>query len=323
MRASTTHDAPGPSRPVRPPSRTELTPEAILARASTENFPVALRVLPRSIRRALTAVYGFARLVDETGDASRGDPHGTLDAQHALEALDALEVELDRACAGCAVHPLLCRLQEAIETHGLSRCHLAALIEANRVDQRVNRYASWNDLRGYCRLSAEPVGRLVLEIFDVSTRERAALSDDVCSALQLLEHCQDVSEDLARDRVYMPADDMARFGCSRTDMAETAGTPSPVRALVAFEVERARALLASGAPLVASLSGAARLAVAGYVAGGHATVRALHSSGYDVLAARVRPARGRVLAFWLRELVRAGGTQRSLRELCAGVGKGP
>jgi len=274
---------------------------AILARAGTENFPVALRVLPGSIRKALTAVYGYARLVDESGDAV-----ATAGVER-LERLDALEVELDRAFAGCAVHPLFVSLQEAIIVHGLSRCHLAALIEANRRDQRIDRYESWESLREYCRLSAEPVGRLVLEIFECATPERERLSDDVCSALQLLEHCQDVGEDLDRGRVYMPAHDMARFGCDRAMLARPHASPQ-LRSLISFEVDRARELLVSGRPLVASLSGAARVAVAGYVAGGHATARAIDRCDYDILALEVRPAPRHIIGYLLRELLLAWRT---------------
>jgi phytoene synthase len=282
----------------------------ILARTRTENFPVALRVLPESIRTALTAIYGYARLVDETGDGAPtapfdGAPTAPIDETtraERLDRLDALEVELDRAVNGCAVDPLFVALQEAIAAHDLSRRHLAALIEANRRDQRVSGYESWESLREYCRLSAEPVGRLVLEIFGRATPERERLSDDVCSALQLLEHCQDVGEDLGRGRVYLPVQDMARFGCDRAMLSRSHTSPQ-LRSLIAFEVDRARGLLASGRPLVASLRGAARVAVAGYVAGGHATARALARCDHDVLALEVRPARRHIIGYLLRELL--------------------
>jgi squalene synthase HpnC len=174
------------------------------------------------------------------------------------------------------------------------------LIQANRQDQTVSRYQSFGDLLAYCRLSANPVGRLVLHVFGAATPQREALSDKVCTALQLAEHWQDVAEDLRAGRIYLPAEDMERFGCSERDLAAPAAGPG-VRALIAFEERRARALLDEGAPIVGTLRGAARAAVAGYVAGGRAALAAIAASGHDVLRATPRPGRWRVAA----EIVRA------------------
>jgi phytoene/squalene synthetase len=159
----------------------------------------------------------------------------------------------------------------------------------------VARWASWAELRRYCALSADPVGRIVLDLFGVRDAAAAARSDDVCTALQLLEHCQDVREDyLDRDRVYLPADEMLRFGVTEADLGADSASPQ-LRRLLAFEVDRAERLLASGPVLVRGLNGWARVAVAGYVAGGLATVAALRRAGYDVLAARVRPRKADVV----------------------------
>ena len=173
--------------------------EAVMTRAGTENFPVASRVLPRRVRSHLLAVYGYARLVDELGDAD------DLPPAHRLAALDWLEGELDRAFRGDASHPLLVRLQATVHECSLAREPFARLIEANRVDQRVSRYETWAQLRAYCALSADPVGELVLGVFGAATPARIALSNSICTALQLAEHCQDVAEDIARGRVYVPA----------------------------------------------------------------------------------------------------------------------
>ncbi len=164
------------------------------------------------------------------------------------------------------------------------------LIEANRQDQRVTRYASGSDLADYCALSANPVGELVLHLVGAATPERVALSDAICTALQLLEHCQDVAEDRARGRVYLPAEDLARAGCSEVDLASTPATPA-LRAAVAEQAARAQRLLADGEPLVARLRGAARIAVAGFVAGGYAARDALVRAGYDVSAGAPRARR--------------------------------
>jgi squalene synthase HpnC len=260
--------------------------EAVMARARTENFPVASRVLPRRERRHLMALYGFARLVDELGDADERPP------AERLAALDWLEGELDRALRGAATHPLLVRLGQTARECGLTREPFVRLIEANRVDQRVGRYETWEQLRGYCALSADPVGELVLAVFGLATPARIALSDSICTALQLAEHCQDVAEDCARGRIYLPAEDLRRFGCAEGDLAG-ARASAPLRAVLAFEVDRARGLLAEGAPLIAQLRGRPKLAVAAFVAGGSAALEAIEGVHYDVLPGPPRAGRMR------------------------------
>src|ERR1700723_3373988 len=138
-------------------------PEAVMARVGGENFPVASRALPRGVREHLLALYGFARVVDELGDA---DARPTADR---LAALDWLEAELERTYAGAAHHPLLVRLQGTVRECALPREPFLRLIEANRVDQRVVRYDTWEQLLGYCHLSADPVGELVLGVFGAAT----------------------------------------------------------------------------------------------------------------------------------------------------------
>jgi squalene synthase HpnC len=175
------------------------------------------------------------------------------------------------------------------------------LIEANRRDQVIARYPSFAALRDYCQLSAAPVGELVLHIFGAATPDRVRLSDQVCAGLQLTEHLQDVAEDRARGRVYLPAEDLVRFGCS--DSGLLARAPSGAfAALMAFEVTRARSLLADGAPLMRRLEPRAALAVAGFVAGGRAALDAVQAAGYDVLGARPRPDRRMFAAALIRTL---------------------
>jgi squalene synthase HpnC len=276
--------------PAEPPSPTEPsglpTPAAVAARAGGENFPVASRALPPRLREPLLAIYGFARLADELGDA-----HECLPADR-LAALAWLEQELDRAYAGRARHPLLVRLQATLRERPLPREPFARLLEANRVDQRVARYGTWEDLLGYCHLSADPVGELVLAVFDRATPERIELSNRICTALQLAEHWQDVAEDLARGRVYLPREDLERFGCTEAALrAPQAGWR--VRGLLAYEVARTRAVLREGAPLLATLHGRERVAVAAYVSGGYAALEAVERAGYDVLAGPPRASRAR------------------------------
>ncbi|MFE9251363.1 squalene synthase HpnC [Streptomyces sp. NPDC007088] len=275
-----------------------------LGKATEENFPVAPFFLPRAWRDDLMAVYGFARLVDDIGD---GDlTPGGADARYLgvpedqagdrLALLDAFERDLHRVfrSTGTPHHPLLRALRPTVRRRGLIPDPFLALVEANRQDQKVSRYATWDELLAYCELSANPVGRLVLGITGTESPERLRRSDAVCTALQIVEHLQDVAEDLARDRIYLPAEDMRRFHVTETDLAAPTGGAS-VRALIAFEAERARALLDEGEPLVGSVHGRLRLLLAGFVAGGRAALAAVADAGYDVLAAPPKPARLRLL----------------------------
>jgi len=274
--------------------------DAVMARAETENFPVASRLLGRAERAHLLAIYGFARLVDELGDSLAGDR---------LAALDWLEGELDLAFQGRATHPLLVRLTPTLRACELSREPFVRLIEANRVDQRVRRYQTWEQLRGYCALSANPVGELVLGVFGCATPERIALSDSICTALQLAEHCQDVVEDLAAGRVYLPLEDLARHGATIADLGAPHAGPA-LRAVLAFEVARARGLLDDGMPLIGLLRGRARLGVAAFIGGGRAALEAIEGAGYDVLAGPPRASRGRRLRALAGTLFDAGRRAR-------------
>jgi squalene synthase HpnC len=275
------------------------TPAAVMARARGENFPVASRLLPRSLREHLLALYGFARLVDELGDADVRPP------AERLAALDWLEGELERVYACEARHPLLVRLQGTVHECALPREPFVRLIEANRVDQRVARYDTWEQLLGYCHLSADPVGELVLGVFGAATPTRVALSDRICTALQLAEHWQDVAEDLRVGRIYLPAEDLASFGCTERDLAQPAAAWR-VKGLVAFEVARTRELLGEGAPLIGTLHGRERLAVAAFASGADAALGAIERAGYDVLAGPPRATRARRAAALARTLAETG-----------------
>jgi squalene synthase HpnC len=277
----------------------------VLGRASTENFPVASRLLPAALRSDLMALYGWARLVDELGDNFAGDR---------LAALDEVERQLHEAVQpGAAVtegelHPLVTDMADTVRRRGLPVQPLLDLVQANRQDQVVNRYETFADLVGYCALSANPVGRMVLAIFGVATAQRTAWSDSICTALQLAEHWQDVAEDAIVGRVYLPQDDLRRFGVSveellpppanyvdRRKRGAPNGASAPCRALMAFEVARARRLLEEGAPLVGSLDGRLGFAVAGFVAGGQAALDALVAVDFDIYADTARPTTSRFL----------------------------
>ncbi|MGW5847407.1 squalene synthase HpnC [Streptomyces sp. NPDC055254] len=296
-----------PGHGTRPPSDT-LHTRATLDKARTENFPVAPVFLPRAWRDGLMAVYGYARLVDDIGDGDLA-PGGRdavllgLDpaaADDRLAMLDAFEADLHRvfnasdAVDGAPRHPLLRALRPVVRAHGLTPEPFLGLIEANRQDQRVARYETYGDLLDYCELSANPVGRLVLSLTGTSTPERVRRSDAICTALQIAEHLQDVAEDLGRDRIYLPAEDMRRFHVSESDLkAPTAG--ASVRSLIAFETERARGLLTEGAPLVGSVHGRLRLLLAGFAGGGRAALRAVTDAGFDVLPGPPQPTKSGLL----------------------------
>jgi squalene synthase HpnC len=276
MRAMSSAFAPAP--PGALPSR-----GAVMAQAASENFTVASAVLGRPCRRHLMAIYGFARLVDDTGDEAAGD-RGAL--------LDAIEAELDRIYRGGEVaHPVMAALAPTVRECRLSDAPFRRLIEANRLDQVKARYETYGELLDYCRLSANPVGELVLGVFGAATPDRVALSDSICTGLQIVEHLQDIAEDFARGRVYVPREDLVRFGCDDRDLS---GEPTSARrALIAFEAARARALMGAGAPLARTLSWRPRLAVAGFVAGGRAALNALEGGQRGFARAAWRAVMGR------------------------------
>lgn len=266
------------------------------AQAGGENFPVALRILPTRPRRHLMAIYGYARMVDDLGDEAPGDR---------LAHLDAVEDELRAHYAGQPpTDEVLRELARTVDARGIPVDVLVRLIEANRVDQVTARYATFEQLVDYCTLSANPVGELVLYVFGAHTPARVALSDRICTALQIVEHLQDVAEDHRAGRVYLPKEDLDRFGVGEADLAAPRASPA-LRRLVEYEAARAAAWLTAGEPLLGSLGGYARLAVSGYCAGGRAALGALARSGYDplpgppkagktaVLGALVRTALGR------------------------------
>ncbi|HWE09100.1 MAG TPA: squalene synthase HpnC [Solirubrobacteraceae bacterium] len=253
-----------------PPAGILPSQEAVMAKAAQENFTVASAVLGRRRRLQLMAIYGFARLVDDVGDEAAGD-RGVL--------LDRIEADLDRIYAGTSPqHAVMRTLAEAVWACPLPDTPFRRLIAANRHDQAVTHYETFAQLLDYCQLSAAPVGELVLHVFGVATNERVRLSDRICAGLQVTEHLQDVAEDHARGRVYLPQADLARFGCTEDDIAASRPSAS-FRSLIAFEAQRARTLLREGAPLARTLPLRPRLAVAGFVAGGRRALDAVGGLG--------------------------------------------
>jgi squalene synthase HpnC len=264
-------------------------------REHAENFPVALRVLPREPRAHLRAVYDVARVIDDLGDRAAGDRTGGL-----------LAFQADLATVwhgGTPQAAVLRRLVPTVRARGLPQEPFDDLVRANLLDQKVDRYATYADLRAYCALSADPVGRIVLGIFGASTPRTVELSDRVCTALQLVEHWQDVAEDRRAGRIYLPQEDLAAFGVPETDL-DLAETSARLRRLMAYETDRAEALLESGAPLLGILRGWARLAVAGYVAGGRAAIDGLRRTNWAIMSGSPGISRLAVLRHLSRGLLR-------------------
>jgi squalene synthase HpnC len=289
------------------------------ARALQENFPVALRLLPAKQRDGLMAIYRLSRLIDELGDEEPGDRIAKLvslqaDLIHLLSDSNAeLSVhsagsknERDRILEGFA--------QVARRASICSRWPMD-LIQANLNDQGPVDVATFDDLVSYCRLSAMPVGRMVLDVaastgaLESADRPQAErLADSVCIALQIIEHLGDVGEDARRGRVYLPAEDRRAFGVAREElMGEVAG--AKLRRLASFEAERAREILEEGAPVVRLLRGRMRIAVAGYVGGGRSALEALARRGFDVLAPHRRPPKARLAMATAGAAVGAGGVR--------------
>ncbi len=270
---------------------------ALRRKQRAENFPVALWLLPRQLRADLVAVYDVARVVDDLGDQAAGDRTALLTGfgRDLAAVWDG----------GWPEHPVLRRLVSTVRARELDREPFERLVRANMVDQRVHRYATYAELCGYCALSAEPVGRIVLAVFGVGDPAAIELSDRVCAALQLIEHWQDVAEDRRAGRVYLPEEDLAAFGVAEVDLDGTVAS-SALRRLMAFQITRAADLLDSGSPLVGLLSGWARLAVAGYLAGGRAAIDALRRADGDVLGGPPLPRRRDVLQHLAWVLVRDG-----------------
>lgn len=263
---------------VGPGALTGRRDRALRRKRRAENFPVAMRLLPRTVRKDLIAIYSVARIIDDLGDEADGDRTARL---------EAFSADLMRIWdGGKPADPALRDLALTVRRHALEPDPFQRLIRANLLDQRVTRYQEREDLLNYCSLSAHPVGRLVLAVFGVRHRALEELSDRVCTALQLIEHWQDVGEDYRAGRVYLPQADLAAFGVPESGLAGATASPE-LRKLLAFEVDAAAALLDSGRVLVSGLPGWAKLAVAGYVAGGLAAVDAFRRRGADPLAAPV------------------------------------
>ena len=267
---------------------------AALARTHYENFTVGSLLLPRDKRRHLYAIYGFCRFVDDLGDEARGER---------LSLLQRWEEELQRCYSGTPHHPIMLALQDTVRAFDIPQEPFSKLIEANRMDQRQQRYPTYEHLLHYCDHSANPVGRLVLYVLGYRDGERQRLSDCTCTALQLTNFWQDIARDYRMGRVYIPLEDMERFGYSEEELAR--GTANEAfRKLVEFEVDRAEGLFRRGMPLVKMVDRDFSIDLALFTLGGLHVLKRIRRQDYDTLGCRPALSRGRkawlLLSTWLR-----------------------
>jgi squalene synthase HpnC len=263
--------------PITPVSLDEASRFCLtLARSHDENFTVLSRLAPRAIRRHLAALYAYCRTVDDLGDEAPGDR---------LALLDRFEGELDAAFEGRARHPVLIALQETIVRSALPREPFAKLVEANRIDQRRDSFTTFDELLHYCDHSANPVGRLVLMLYGHRDEQRFALSDATCTGLQLANFWQDVKRDAAVGRVYVPTEEMAEYGVTRTDLC-TKHASAKLKDLMRLQVDRTRSYFRAGLPLLDRVHGHLRIDLALFSLGGLAILRKIERQAYDTLSRR-------------------------------------
>jgi len=245
-----------------------------------ENFPVASLLLPRSLRVPIAVIYRFARSADDFAD------EGDLSNTERLRLLDAYRVELSRIARGDPPgSPLFADLARIVRAHQIPLQLLHDLLDAFSQDVVKNRYANFAEVLDYCRRSANPVGRLLLHLFGASSPENLRDSDAVCTGLQLVNFWQDVAIDYAKDRIYLPQDEMARFGVSEAHLTDRR-RDAAWRSLLGFQAERARAMLESGAPLGSRLPGRIGLEIRTTVQGGLRILDKLAAAEFDMFLRR-------------------------------------
>jgi squalene synthase HpnC len=263
-----------------------------LAESHYENFHVASWFLPKDLRPHFHSIYAYCRVSDDLGDEV-GDP------AQALALLDFWGRELDACYEGRARHPVFVALAETIKECSIPKEPFANLLVAFRQDQKVARYNTIDDVLAYCRYSANPVGRLVLYACGEANEENFRLSDATCTALQLANFWQDVREDYARGRIYIPKNDMEVFRVSEAQIAEGIVTPE-FRGLMRCEVDYARSLFEEGLPLIGNVSRDLALDLDLFSRGGLEVLRAIERQDYDVLTARPAISKSRKLVLALR-----------------------
>ena len=265
-----------------------------------ENFPVVSGFVPRRYRQPMADIYAYCRWADDLSDEVEG-------AQRSLDLLQWWRQQLLR-CYDPSFgpgapwpHPVMVALRQTIRDFDIPSAPFLDLISAFEQDQRQPRYPTFDQLIDYCRRSADPVGRIMLHLMGRFSATNAALSDKICTGLQLANFWQDVARDAAIDRIYLPADDMARFGVTEDDLRQKAASDA-LRELLKFEVARAEAFFDAGQPLVGRLSGRWRVVIAGFAEGGRAILRKIRDVGYDVVTQRPKLRKAELMGVLGRSL---------------------
>jgi len=263
-----------------------------LARSHYENFSVATWFLPGRLRQHFCNVYAYCRISDDLGDE-------VGDTGDALALLDQWEAELNACYEGHPKHPVFVALAETVETFKIPKHEFSDLLRAFRQDQTVTRYESFDDLLGYCRYSANPVGHLVLYLCGYNDAERQQLSDFTCSALQLANFWQDVSVDYAKGRIYLPIESLRQFGVSEEDIASKRNTQA-FREMMRVEVERARQWFRRGLPLVEKVDRELAIDLELFSRGGQEILNSIERQDFAVLGQRPAISKPRKLALVAR-----------------------
>lgn len=263
-----------------------------LARSHYENFSVATWFLPMRLRQHFYNVYAYCRISDDLGDE-------TGDREASLQLLDEWECELNACYAGDPRHPVFVALAATVGEFDIPKQTFADLLTAFRRDQRITRYESFDDLLGYCRYSANPVGHLVLYLCGYRDGERQQLSDYTCTALQLANFWQDVSTDFEKNRVYLPLEDLRKYKVTEVDIEDKNNTGA-FREMMQFEVQRAREWFARGFPLVSKVSRELATDIELFSRGGLEILNAIERQDYAVLGRRPVISKPRKLALVAR-----------------------
>jgi squalene synthase HpnC len=263
-----------------------------LASSHYENFSVATWFLPKRLRQHFYNLYAYCRISDDLGDEV-GDPAASL------ALLDQWQTGLDGCYAGTPKHPVFVALAETVKAFEIPKHEFSDLLTAFRQDQTITRYATFQDLLGYCKNSANPVGHLVLYICGYHDGERQKLSDFTCTALQLANFWQDVSVDYQKGRIYLPLEDLRRFAVSESDIAAGRNTDTFVE-MMKFEVQRAREWFRQGLPLIQKVDRALATDIELFSRGGQEILNAVEQQGYAVLGRRPVISRSRKLSLVAR-----------------------
>lgn len=265
-----------------------------LAKSHYENFTVGSLFVPKSVRQHLYNIYAYCRISDDLGD-ELGSP------EESLRQLSIWEEELDACYEGHVSHPVFIALQKTIEKFNIPKEPFWRLIQAFKADQTKTRYTTHEEVLSYCVNSANPVGHLVLYVFGYSDRNRQLLSDYICTALQLANFWQDVARDFKIGRIYIPLEDMSRFGVTETHLVRNQATPE-FKNLLKFEVDRTRALFEKGKPLLNEVNGLFRIDLNAFIEGGVAVLDGIEKIDYDVLSKRPQVSRFKKLGILLGAL---------------------